>query len=159
MRVEQLMTRAVHSCEPDASLNRAAQLMWDHDCGCIPIVDSDNKVIGMITDRDIAMAAYTRGEPLAAIRIGDVMAQRVHTCGQSEALTVAEERMRKYQVRRLPVTDATGYLVGLVSVNDLALEAKRARGTRQPPIKPDEVAATLAGICEHRGPSQLVAAQ
>jgi CBS domain-containing protein len=63
MRVEQLMTREVKVCTEADTLNRAAQLMWDSDCGCIPMISAhgDGGLIGVVTDRDIAMAAYTQG--------------------------------------------------------------------------------------------------
>ena len=157
MRVEQLMARIVHMCAPDQSLNDAAQLMWDHDLGCVPVVDPENKVVGMITDRDIAMAAYTQGRTLSAIKVGDVMSRRVHTCGPSEDIDVAQERMRSHQLRRLAVTDATGVLVGLISLNNLALEAAREQRLRRAPLRLDSVALTLAKISEHRGFDQIVA--
>ena len=159
MRVEQLMTRIVHSCGPDDTLNRAAHLMWEHDCGCTPVVDAENHLVGIVTDRDIAMAAYTQGKRFEEIRIGNVMSRKTHTCGQTETLAIAEGRMRENQVRRLPVTDATGFLVGLISMNDLALEAKREQGARHPSIKASDVAETLASICRHRGHDQLMAAE
>ena len=159
MRIEQLMTRVVHVCRPDQSLNDAAQLMWDHDLGCVPVVDPENKVIGMITDRDIAMAAYTQGRSLPAIQVEDVMSRRVRTCGPSEDIDVAQERMRNYQLRRLAVTDATGVLVGVISLNDLALEGAREHRLRRAPVRLESVAVTLARISEHRGFEQIVAAQ
>jgi CBS-domain-containing membrane protein len=68
MNIEQLMTRDVESCHPDDSLDRAAQLMWDNDCGCVPVVDEKQRVHGIITDRDICMSAYTSGQSLKSLR-------------------------------------------------------------------------------------------
>jgi CBS-domain-containing membrane protein len=158
MRVEQLMTRNIHTCGPDDSLNRATQVMWEHDCGCVPVVDSERQLIGIVTDRDVAMAAYTQGRSIAHIRVGDIMAKRMHTCGQDEDISVAQDRMRKYQLRRLPITDATGYLVGLISLNDLALEASREGGPGRHPLRSAEVGETLAEVSKHRGADQLVVA-
>jgi CBS domain-containing protein len=158
MRVEQVMTRNIHTCGEDDTLNRATQLMWEHDCGCIPVVDPEKKLLGIITDRDIAMAAYIQGKRISEIRVGDVMARRVHTCGQDEDTAVAQARMRQYQLRRLPVTDSTGYLIGLLSLNDLALEALRERGPVRNSLELSDVAETLANICKHRGADQLAVA-
>jgi CBS domain-containing protein len=155
MQVEQIMTRNIQTCAPSDTLNRATQLMWEHDCGCIPVVDSENKLVGVITDRDIAMAAYIQGKRLAEIRVGDVMAQHVHTCFQDDDLSIAQTRMRKHQVRRLPVTDSDGTLVGLLSLNDLALEALRERGPGRNPLRLFDVAETLANICRHRDGESL----
>ncbi len=159
MRVEQLMSRNIHTCEARADLNRVAQLMWEHDCGCIPIVTEENKLIGVITDRDVAMAAYTQGKPLAEIRACDVMATPVHTCQPTDDVSIAQRRMRDHQLRRLPITDATHTLIGLLSLNDLALEASRERGPGlRPQVRAADVAETLAVISRHRGASQIVIA-
>ena len=119
------------------------------------MVGSMNHVAEALTGWTEVEAA---GRPLAEIRVGDVMAKHVHTCGQDEDITVAQKRMRKYQLRRLPITDATGYVVGLLSLNDLALEASRERGPGRHPLRAAEVAETLAEVSRHRGADQLVAA-
>jgi len=78
MKVEQLMKREIKVCSEADTLNRAAELMWDSDCGCIPVIraNGDGRLIGIITDRDIAMAAYTQGRQLWAIPVGSAMAQK-----------------------------------------------------------------------------------
>lgn len=157
MTVEQIMTRDVSCCGPDETLERAAQIMWEQDCGCVPVIE-DERVVGMITDRDCCMAAYTKGQPLGAIRIGDVMARQVRHCGPRDAVTTVEERMRQYQIRRMPVIEEDGRLVGIVSLNDLALAAERARGETGEPT-PKEIADTLAVICHHRGQPQALPAE
>jgi CBS-domain-containing membrane protein len=75
MRVEQLMTRDVKVCRAEDTLSRAAQLMWEHDCGCVPVIgtNGDGRLVGIITDRDIAMAAYTQGWPQSAIPVSTAM--------------------------------------------------------------------------------------
>jgi CBS domain-containing protein len=150
MRIEQIMTRDVAVCAASDSLNRAAQLMWEYDCGCVPVTDGENKIVGIVTDRDITMAAYTQGKPLTDISVGEIMSRDVVTCSAGEALASAESRMREIQVRRLPVVDASGRLLGVVSLNDLAIEAAREKGSRHPEVTPAEVAKTLADICRHR---------
>ncbi len=67
------MVREVGSCAPTDSLNVAARLMWERDCGCVPVVDRDNVVVGIVTDRDICMGAYTQGCSLHLIQVQDVM--------------------------------------------------------------------------------------
>jgi CBS domain-containing protein len=129
--------------------------MWEQDCGCVPVVDSSNVVIGLITDRDIAMAAYTQGKLLAQVVVGDVMTRNVLSCRPTETLHAAERRMRERQVRRLPVTDGTGVLVGMISVNDLVLEAARQRGSARSQTVVAELTETLADICRHRAAEQI----
>lgn len=158
MKIEQLMTRPVRSCRPEDAINCAAQIMWEADVGCVPVVDGGNRVVGMITDRDIAMAAYTQGRALDGISVESVMAKQVHTCSPGDDVSSAEERMQKFQVRRLPVVDSAATLVGIISVNDIALEAAQGKGTRKPEVKLDDVALTLAQISQHRHEA-LAAAQ
>lgn len=159
MKIEQLMTRPVHSCQAQDALNRAAQIMWDADVGCVPVVDAEDRVVGMITDRDIAMASYTRGCTLDTIPVESAMAKQVHTCSPGDDIATAEKRMREFQVRRLPVIDAAGKLAGIVSMNDIAIEAAQEKGTRRHEVRLNDVALTLAGICQHRHESLAVAAQ
>jgi CBS domain-containing protein len=157
MQVQQVMTRVVHTCGPNDTLNKAAQLMWEHDCGCVPVIDHEAKVVGLITDRDIAMASYTQGKLLEHIGISTVMSRDVRSCKATDRVSLAEERMRDHQVRRLPVTDAEGKIVGLIALNDIVLEAERERGAKRPEISTEEVAVTIAAVCRHRGTEALVA--
>ena len=105
MKVSDLMTKEVKACHPHDSLNRAAQLMWENDCGAIPVIDSDAKVIGMLTDRDICMAAYTKGIALVEASAASVMSRNVSVCNPGDNISTATERMREHQIRRLPVVD------------------------------------------------------
>jgi CBS domain-containing protein len=104
--------------------------MWDHDCGCIPVVDNEGKLVGMITDRDICMAAYTQGKPLAEIAVSTAMAPRAYTCALTDSVGSAEKLMAAKQVRRLPVVDKQGRLVGLLSLHDIASRGSRLNATR-----------------------------
>ena len=156
MRIKHVMTSHAYACSPDQSLNDVARIMWEHDLGCVPIVDSARKILGIVTDRDIAMAAYTQGRSLANIPARDVMSRHVYVCGPDEDIEYALERMSVHQLRRLPVTDATGAVLGMVSLNDLALLAAQDRGGRAAALQKG-VALTLAKICEHRGASATIA--
>jgi CBS-domain-containing membrane protein len=153
MKVSDLMTKEVRACHRHDSLNRAAQLMWENDCGAIPVVDAEMKVIGMLTDRDICMAAYTQGVALVDASVGGVMSQNVSACNPSDNIAAAAERMRERQIRRLPVVDEKGRLVGILSVSDIAREADRLRASksRKRPIKDGELIETLGAICSVNG--------
>jgi CBS domain-containing protein len=160
MKVEQLMTRDVKVCSDSDTLNRAAQLMWESDCGCIPIIraNGESSVIGILTDRDIAMAAYTQGMQLWAIRVTEAMAHKVIACHANDGVSQAEALMRDNQVRRLPVLDQNEHLVGILSLNDVAREAQReASSGKRAEVTEDAVAETLATVCQPR-PSREVAA-
>src|ERR1051325_7716398 len=127
MEVIELMTKEVRTRHKHHSLNRAAQLMWENDCGAIPVVDSELKVVGMLTDRDICMASYTQGIALAGISVGRVMSCDVCACVATDNITSAAELMRERQIRRLPVVDERERLVGILSMSDIAREADRLR--------------------------------
>lgn len=144
------MTREVRTCRPDDSLHAAAKVMWDCDCGCVPVVDDDRRVIGMLTDRDICMAAYTQERPLSSLRVSDAMSKEVFACSPGDPVSTAEEVMRTKQVRRLPVVE-DGRLAGIVSLNDLSLTAARpTRRGKKKEITTSEVGETLAAIGVHR---------
>ncbi len=161
MRVEQIMTREVKACGPDDSLNHAAQLMWEGDCGFLPVVsvNGDGKVIGVITDRDACMAAYTQGKPLTDIPVSAAMAHEVISCRASDGISQAESLMRDNQIRQLPVLDAQGRLAGVISINDIAREARReaATGGRKE-VGQADVAETLAAICQPRALREIAVA-
>ena len=121
--VRELMTAAAHRCHPDDTLGRAAQLMWDNDCGCVVVVDHLDRVVGIVTDRDVCMAAYTQNKALGEIPVSRACATDVVTCGVDDNLTKAQELMINHQIRRLPVVENDGHLVGLLSLSDLAQHA------------------------------------
>jgi len=158
MRVEQLMTRQAKSCSPGDTLESAAQLMWDHDCGSLPVCSGDGaaRVIGMITDRDIAMCAMFHPKSLRDLPVSEAMARNLRTCRPTDSIDDAEKIMREAQIRRLPVVDSDGRLMGMISLADLAREAARERATTAAEITETEVGDTLAAICA--APTRRVAA-
>jgi CBS-domain-containing membrane protein len=146
VRIEHLMSRDVQVCGPDDNLEEAARLMWNNDCGCVPVC-SDNgspQVVGMITDRDICMSALFGGKPLSELRVADAMSREVYVCRPNDSATAIEQIMRDRQIRRVPVADASGRLVGIVSLADLARTGRRSAAD----ITETEVGETLAAICE-----------
>lgn len=148
MNVHERMTRDVATCSPDADLAAVARILWDHDCGVVPVVDPSGRVLGLITDRDVCMAAWSRGARLLDLRAADAMSRDVVACGPDDDLARALELMGLRQVRRLPVTDPRGRIVGLISWADLAREAARSQGA----LSPSALVAALAMICEPRCP-------
>lgn len=111
MTIDEVMTRPVWTCAPTDSLRRAAQIMWEHDCGSVPVVSDDGRVQGMITDRDVCMTGFLRGEPLNDCAVHEVMARPVVTSLASDSVETAHEVMRRYRIRRLPIVDGEGRLV------------------------------------------------
>lgn len=143
--IEHVMSRPVITCGPHDSLHVAAGRLWEHDCGALPVTDEHGHVVGMITDRDICMAAYTKGKGLHAISVDEAMATRVITCRPTDAIADVERKMAQAQVRRLPVVDGQGRPVGLVSLNDLA--RLTAQASKRAAV---EALGTLAAIGQPR---------
>jgi CBS domain-containing protein len=142
------MTKSVECCEAGDSLELAAQLMWNHDCGCLPVCNSHNgerRTIGVITDRDICMCALFQRKPLSELKVDEAMAKQVISCTVTDPLQQAERVMRGGRVRRLPVLDAAGALVGMISLADLARVA--ARESSNPNMPQIQAGHTLAAIC------------
>ena len=150
MLVKQLMTKEVHACRPDDTLERAAQLLWDHDCGCLPVCKDNgaSRTVAVITDRDICMCALFQGKPLQDLYVSDAMAKKVLACGPGDSLMAVERIMREAHIRRLPVVDERDTLIGMISLADLAREAAREHKQPKPEITETEVGDTLAAICE-----------
>ena len=119
MNVDSVMTRKVWSLPAGGTLNEALELMWQHDLGVVPVVDAEGKVVGMITDRDVAVASFLRCRLPSEILVSDTISGLVYSCREQDSVASAEEVMRDHQVRRLPVIDDTGRLIGIISVADL----------------------------------------
>ncbi len=148
MKIAELMTRNVRTCAPDDTLHAAAALMWEADCGCLPVVDSDRRVVGMLTDRDVCMAAFTQGVTLNATFVSSAMSRRVYAASADDSVSNIEKLMQEKQVRRVPIVDERERLVGIVSLADLARHTDESRLTRA--INALGVAKTLAAISERR---------
>lgn len=129
MKIGQAMIAEVTSCSPQETLQVAGERLRAHACGTLPVVDGRRRVVGILTDRDICIAATARDQPLSQLRVADAMTRDPSTCRAEDGLATAERLMRHGKVRRLPVVDRDGVLVGILSVDDLARESLRD-GTR-----------------------------
>jgi CBS domain-containing protein len=144
MKVRELMTFPAHACQAQDTLADVARLMWDHDCGMLPVVDRDGRVAATITDRDICMAAWTRGGRLEDMRVAEAMSKHLFTCTADDDVAIAANRMVQHQVHRLPIVDARGKLAGVLSLNDLAVAGE------QDPRIGREAFRALVGVCRRR---------
>lgn len=125
MKIDEMMTRSVATCTCDDSLETAARIFWERDAGVVPVVDARGVIVGMLTDRDVCIAAWSRGARPGELRVGDAMSKRVQVCWPDDSVEVALELMVEQRVRRLPVVDSERRLLGLVSLCDLARAAAR----------------------------------
>ena len=150
MNVEHVMTPCPYTCRYVDTLERAATIMADHDCGCVPVVDDADMLVGLITDRDVCLAAQRERTSLDNIRVSLHMSSQVHACRPDETLTEAADRMRAHAVRRLAVTDPSGKLLGLLSLDDIAVRGAASRNPDGIGLDANEIADTLAAVVPTR---------
>jgi CBS domain-containing protein len=146
MKIESIMTRRVVAARADTDLAHIARLMWDNDCGCVPVVDAEDKVVGLVTDRDAFIHASHQGHALRELRAGACMASDVLCCSPNDSPVEVAKKMGARKVRRVPVTDGAGRLVGVVSVGDLLCAADRAQAKDRRAIHAALVTA-MTSIC------------
>lgn len=149
MRVQELMSVPAVTCREGDSLGTAASMMRQRDCGAIPVVDSTDSIIGIITDRDICMAADKLRRRLEEIPVAEITNGNVFSVAASDTVQHAARIMRENRVRRLPVVDKRDRIIGMLSLNDIAREGQREVGRRQQyrQISSDEILHTLSEIC------------
>jgi CBS domain-containing protein len=147
--VRTVMQEAPATVASGDTLNRAAQIMWERNCGAVPVTSDDGTVAGIITDRDICMAAYTRGLSLSNLSVAGAMSREVHSAGPNDSLAEALRIMAEKQVHRLPITEA-GKLVGILSLADVARRVRAQEGNRLAGCV--ALAHTVASISENAAP-------
>lgn len=140
MKIESLMHRDVRAARPWDSALDALRSMWEGDCGALPVVDAGGRVTGIVTDRDLAMASLLRGQALSELQVDEVASRPVVACLEDGSLSVVHALMRRHQLRRLPVIDARGRLVGIVTLADVL------RNALDDP-RPGELRETLETAC------------
>lgn len=147
MKIKDIMTREPAICTPGTNLAVAAKLMLDADCGILPVVDDESKLVGVVTDRDMYIALATRNKRASQITVGEVARTNVFTCVPDDDVETALQTMRQHRVRRLPVAGFGGAVVGIVSMNDIVLAA----GVHKP-VRNEAIVETLQAICAHHLP-------
>lgn len=144
MKIRELMSSPAYSVHPLDTLQRAAELLWEHDVGMLAVVDENGRAGAAITDRDICMGAMTKGRRLTDVRVAEAMSDALVTCSADEDVDVAVQRMAQHQLHRLPVVDAQGVAIGVVTLNDIALAVEgHARMSR-------EALKALVAVSRHR---------
>lgn len=119
MKVRQVMHKGAEACDPATPVAEIAKLMKTGDIGAVPISDN-GKIVGMVTDRDIALRALADGRDPNKLTARDVMSASVSCCGEDEEIDKALRLMEDRKIRRLPVTDAKSKLVGILSLGDIS---------------------------------------
>ncbi len=146
MNVKEVMSRETKTIRMVDRLDTAARILWENDCGIVPVVDGNQALVGVVTDRDLCMAAYTQGRPLGEIPVTAVMARNAATCKPDDPVATAMQTLQQRQVHRLPVVDARNVVVGMLSISDLV----RVAHTRPAGLDGGSVLKTIASITAPR---------
>jgi CBS domain-containing protein len=144
MKVKDVMMRTAARCRPDTNLGAAVELMWTRNCGILPVVDAQDKLIGVITDRDICIALGTRSRLPGDIAVKDVASSHVYWCKSEDDVRSTLQIMAASKVRRLPVVNASGALEGILSMDDVVLHAEA--GNRASELPAEDVVKTLKAV-------------
>jgi CBS domain-containing protein len=124
MQVRDVMVGPPVCCSSKTNLGEAAEIMWNQNCGILPIVNIQNKVIGVVTDRDLFIALATRNRLPGELTVGDVTNGHVYSCKPDDDIHSALGKMGEGRVRRLPVLDHFGKVVGILSMDDIILDVQ-----------------------------------
>jgi CBS domain-containing protein len=152
MKVKDLMTTDVRTCSPDTTVAEAAHLMWEGDCGILPVVE-DGELLGVVTDRDMYIALATQNARASRLKVGAVATKKLVTCAPEDDIQAALAAIRQARVRRLPVVGFGGMVLGILSMNDILLAAGAGKE-----VGSDDVVQTLQAICAHHHPVPHVVA-
>ncbi len=148
MNVEAVMTRDPKSCTTTDTLHKAANLMWETDCGVIPVVDETGRLRGVVTDRDVCMAAYTQGRAPHEIGVESVMSKMLFTLAPTDSIHTAAQLFKERRVRRAPVVNGIGALVGMLSIADFVHASVSGKIAKE--MKPDAVLAVVHALMKPR---------
>ena len=140
MRVNEVMTRGVECTRPDATLREAAGRMKDLDVGSLPVCGENDRLVGMITDRDVTVRSTAGGADPNQARVRDVMTPDVVYCFDDQDVAEAGRVMKEHQIRRLVVLNRDKRLVGIVSLGDLATQTDEAE------LDSEELSETLSSV-------------
>ncbi len=121
------MTKDVGTCRADENLGNAVFVMWQKDCGVVPVLNGEKKVIGMITDRDVCIALTSRNQIASEVMVGDLLNGKLISCSPKDPVKAALKMMAKRKIKRLPVINKKGDLKGIISIADvLRLKKKKS---------------------------------
>ena len=154
MKVKEIMTVNPKACTTTTNLAEAASFMWEYDCGILPVVANGERVVGLITDRDICIAGATKNRNLSNIAVEEILSGKVYSCAPEDDVRKALKTMQQNKVRRLPVVASDETLKGILSINDITLNAKESRGKKVPDISFLEVVQSYKAICAHTIPAE-----
>lgn len=124
MKVKDVMMRTPASCTPETNLGAAVEILWNRNCGILPVVNAQQQVVGVVTDRDVCIALGTRNRLAGEITVGEVTSGKVFACKPDDDVRAALTTMAHAKVRRLPVVNADGKLEGILSMDDVVAHSE-----------------------------------
>jgi CBS domain-containing protein len=144
MKVKDVMTTDVAFCGLEDTLKKTAEIMRYRNCGVVPVVDEEKRVVGMLTDRDVCLAVAARNRKASDVKTKELIGGKVIVCSPEDSLENALKKMRKHQVKRLAAIGENGELAGILSVNDILLSIRKNKELKK------KVYATLKRIFKPR---------
>jgi len=146
MKVEDVMMRTPAFCSSETDLGAATELLWSRNCGILPIVNAQQKVVGVVTDRDLCIALGTRNRPAGQVTVGQVASGQVYSCQVEDDIHAALETMARHKVRRLPVLSNEGRLEGILSMDNIVLHADSSGAGKPTELGARDIIVTLKRI-------------
>ena len=146
MKVTDVMAKPPAYCSPQTNLAAAVEILWRQNCGVLPIVDSKEKVVGLVTDRDICVALGTRNRLPSEITVNEVASGKVVACKPDDDLRGALATMAQAKVHRLPVIDAAGKLRGILSIDDVVLRTETGTLKKDSELSIEDIVSTLKSV-------------
>jgi CBS-domain-containing membrane protein len=148
MKVSEIMSGKAVSCRPEDNVADVAWKMWENDCGALPVIGQDGKVLGVVTDRDICIGVALKNRLASNVAVKEVASGNVFACAHDIDVRTALQTMTDHKVRRLPVLNAEKKLVGVLSMNDVILHTESSKSANG--VSYRDVVTTMKAICEHR---------
>lgn len=161
MKVQEVMSTPAITCGAGANVGQAVQLMWEQNCGLLPVVDEAGRLAGVVTDRDICIAMGTRNRLPGDVTVGEIATQKVYTCRPGDDIHEALGTIATMHVRRLPVVDANGVPQGLLSMDDILLHGDLNKWEGYCELSSEEILRSLKALYGGQlapAPAQAVAA-
>jgi CBS domain-containing protein len=152
MKVREIMTVSPFFATAEAKINEIARIMAEREVGAVPIVDEAHGVLGILTDRDVCKAIATTNCAACEIPALNLASKPVITCGAEEELETALRMMRHHHIRRLPVVEKDGRLLGILSIDDVVLRSEEAMERSQSAVSFGDAVLTLKAIYGERPP-------
>ena len=145
MKVKDVMVKTAAFCNPETNVGAAVEIMWNRNCGFLPVVDAQRRVVGVVTDRDIAMAVGTRNQLPGDITVAEIATRKIQSCRPEYDIHMALDTMAENKVRRLVAVNDQNQFEGVLSMDDVVHFAETTPGGKVD-LSSDDVLRTLKAL-------------